>query len=232
MRSKRAPKSLAVNLLVVVASLGLLALAGAGCGKKPKYPACGGDKDCKEGEHCVNKQCLQCGDDSHCEDGETCKNGGCVPKEAKKPPATDGLKPCKVDEDCEDDEDCLDNKCQKPWQSDTPDGVTCQLEAVYFGYDDDSISAESRESLGRTTDCVKEAPPDRGVYITGHTDSRGTEEYNIALSERRARSVADYIARLGVDPARFRVIPKGEAEATGIDEDSFQQDRRVDFEWR
>lgn len=205
----------------------------AGCGTKPKYPACGGDKDCREGEHCVNKQCLQCGDDSHCDEGETCVNGGCVAKKAdvEKDP-DDGLKPCSVDEDCEDDEDCLDGKCRRPWKDDPPEGVTCQLETVQFGFDQATIPEQARESLGRTATCIKEAPDDRGVYIVGHTDPRGTEEYNIALSERRARSVADYLANLGIDPARFQVLPKGETEASGVDEDSWNQDRRVDFEWK
>lgn len=215
----------------MVLALGLALFAG--CSGKPKYPACGGDKDCKEGEHCVNKQCLQCGDDSHCEAGESCVNGGCVAKETttKKDP-DDGLKPCDVDEDCEDDEDCVEGKCRRPWDNDAPDGVTCQLESVQFGYDEAKIPEPARESLGRTASCIKEAPAERGVYITGHTDPRGTEEYNIALSERRARSVADYLANLGIDPARFQVVPKGEAEATGVDEDSWNQDRRVDFDWR
>ncbi len=60
----------------------------------------------------------------------------------------------------------------------------------------------------------------------------GTDEYNIALSEKRGRSVADFLARLGIDPAKLRVIPKGETEATGTDEDSRSEERRVDFEWQ
>jgi peptidoglycan-associated lipoprotein len=218
-----------------VALLALFLIApSSGCGKKPKYPACGSDKDCKDGEHCVNKQCLQCGEDSHCKEGEKCVEGGCVAQTADDDDKDDddGLKPCSVDTDCEDDEDCIEGKCRRPWESDTPEGVTCQLETVYFGYDADSVSEEYREALTRTADCIKSAPADRGVYITGYTDPRGTEEYNIALSERRARSVADYLANLGIDPARFQIVPKGEAEASGFDEDSWQQDRRVQFDWK
>ena len=56
-----------------------------------------------------------------------------------------------------------------------------------------------------------------------------SDAYNIALSEKRGRSVADFLARLGMDPARLRVVPKGEAEASGTDEDSRALERRVDF---
>jgi peptidoglycan-associated lipoprotein len=218
------------RLVLALLGLGLLVLAG--CGSKPKYPSCGGDKDCHEGEHCINKQCLQCGDDSHCKEGEKCVEGACVaqekPAEAEDP---DKRKKCKVDEDCADDEDCIDGRCSQPWKAEKPAALTCELKSVYFGFDQSTIPDEAREGLGKDADCIKEAG-DKGLYLIGHTDPRGTEEYNIALSERRAQNVADYLAALGIDPARFRVVPKGETEATGTDESTYQQDRRVDLEWR
>ncbi|KAB2895986.1 MAG: OmpA family protein, partial [Kofleriaceae bacterium] len=67
------------------------------------------------------------------------------------------------------------------------------------------------------------------VMLIGHTDQTGTDEYNIALSERRAQTVADYLARLGTDPARLHVVPKGESELTGNGDD---KDRRVEFQWK
>ena len=77
-----------------------------------------------------------------------------------------------------------------------------------------------------------QSAPGRGVFLNGHTDPRGTEEYNIALSERRAQTVADYLARLGIDPARFRVVPRGETQATGTSESGWSRDRRVEIEWQ
>ena len=74
-----------------------------------------------------------------------------------------------------------------------------------------------------------EKTPGKNVYVMGHTDPSGTDEYNIALSERRAQTVADYLARLGIDPARLQVVPKGETEPTGLGDD---KDRRVEFQWR
>ena len=102
---------------------------------------------------------------------------------------------------------------------------------IYFGYDGKSLDEPARDVLNKNAECVQQAEG-RSVFIVGHTDPRGTEEYNIALSESRAQVVADYLARLGIDPARFRVIPKGETESTGVDEASFQKDRRVQFEWQ
>ncbi len=249
----------------------LVLLAGtlvfaAGCpSKKTKYPICSKDKDCRDGERCIAKQCMQCGEDSHCKDGQVCRKGACVSKKSEctsDDDCGDGKvctdnqcvacksngecgpggkcnagactrpKKCSKNEDCEDDEDCLQGRCQKPWKSDKPAGVTCPLATVYFGYDQHGVPTEARDGLDKTADCIKSAPKSRGVSLVGHTDPRGTEEYNIALSERRGRAVADYLARLGIDPARLRVIPKGEADSSGTEESSYQQDRRVSFEWR
>jgi peptidoglycan-associated lipoprotein len=251
-----------------VALFALLAGAlvlSAGCSgkKKAKYPICGKDKDCKDGEHCVNKRCLQCGEDSHCADGKKCVEGACVKVECTKDDeCSDGQvckagkctscqsnsecgpggkcnsgkcdrpKKCTKNEDCEDDEDCIDGTCQRPWKKEKPTGLNCTLEVIYFALDSDAISPDMRDRLNKNGECIKKAPKDRGVYLVGHTDPRGTEEYNIALSERRARSVGDYLARLGIDPARFRFTPKGESEASGTDETGWSKDRRVEFEWR
>jgi peptidoglycan-associated lipoprotein len=150
-----------------------------------------------------------------------------------KPKDDSNLKPCKVDEDCADDEDCIDGRCRQPWKDGGGTGgdASCSLDSIYFGYDQFTVSPDAGETLAKGAECLK-TEADRGTYVVGHTDPRGTEEYNIALSERRARAVADYLSRLGIDPARMHVVPKGESEAQGGDEASFEKDRRVDFEWR
>ena len=85
-----------------------------------------------------------------------------------------------------------------------------------------------RDRLDSNQACI-EKTTGKNVLVIGHTDSSGTDEYNIALSERRAQTVADYLARLGTDPARMQVVPKGETEPSGEGED---KDRRVEFMWR
>jgi peptidoglycan-associated lipoprotein len=246
----------------VVLLVGLWVGLLAGCpDKKPKYPVCGTDADCKEGQHCVNKMCVECAEDSHCPEGQTCVSGGCQPaedactsddqcdegqvcKNGRCSACTDNAecgpggkcqsgvcqraKVCKVDEDCADDEDCIDGRCQQPWKGNGA-GITCELKTVHFEFDRAVIAAEHRDTLNENAECIRQARHERGVSLHGHADEIGTEEYNIALSERRGQAVADYLARLGIDPARLYVIPKGETEPTGRGPEA---DRRVEFEWR
>jgi outer membrane protein OmpA-like peptidoglycan-associated protein len=136
---------------------------------------------------------------------------------------------CTEDEQCQDDEDCVDGYCQRPWLGGGDDS-TCTLATVYFGFDDSSVARPASATASTATrTCIDSNQGASNLYLVGHTDSSGTDEYNIALSERRAQTVADYLARLGVDPARLQVVPKGEGEATGLGED---KDRRVEFQWR
>ncbi len=130
-------------------------------------------------------------------------------------------------EECADDEDCVSGFCRKAGATD-PVNTTCTLATVYFGFDDSAIQTSERERLDQNAQCI-EKTKGKNVYLIGHTDTSGTEEYNIALSERRAQSVADYMARLGTDPARMQVVPKGETEPTGLGDD---KDRRCDFQWK
>jgi len=246
----------------VVATLAAFALL-AGCPDKPKYPACSGDKDCKEGERCVDKKCVQCATDADCKEGETCNDANaCVKKDGwcdtdadcpdrkicrehacvacESDDQCEGgrcsngqcIKPgeCAVDEDCEDDEDCVDGTCQRLGLGGTPPDVGCQLATVYFDFDTSTIRADQRDTLQANVECLNQS--DRQVYLVGHTDPRGTDEYNIALSDGRARAVADYLAALGIDPARFQIVPKGETEATGTDESSWPMDRKVELQWK
>ena len=240
---------------------GILAACGA---KKPVYPNCAGDNDCKRGEHCVEQKCLQCAVDSDCAPGQQCEGGGCKAIEGWC--SADGDCPsgqicksnqcmscqaddecggggrckagtclrkgqCLVDEDCAEDEDCLRGVCVKGGTAPTSQKPpTCKLETLFFAFDEANIPEDGKATLQDNAECLSTTP--LGVIIIGHTDPRGTDEYNIALSDQRARAVADYLARLGLDPARLMVVPKGEADATGSDEESWAQDRRVEFMWQ
>jgi peptidoglycan-associated lipoprotein len=70
------------------------------------------------------------------------------------------------------------------------------------------------------------------VTLSGHCDPRGTDEYNLALSERRAQTVRDYLQRMGIPAERMRTLPRGALDATGTDETGWSRDRRVDSEWQ
>ena len=253
----RASSGVRFYLGVLACCLAVVALL-ASCKKKPKTPACDSNEDCTDGLVCVNKQCVQCAQDADCGEGKTCTNGACVakPECTKDADCPDGkvcqawhvpactadsecgpggkcnngacerAKACKTDDECADDEDCIDGFCQKPWQGSTDN--TCPLATVYFALDDATIAPSERDRLDANTACI-EKTTGKSVLVIGHTDATGTDEYNIALSERRAQTVADYLARLGVDPARLQVVPKGETEPTGAGE---EKDRRVEFQWR
>ena len=176
-----------------------------------------GDLQCKVGQVCQAGKCKPCATDNDCGVGGTCQAGAC--QAAKK---------CAKDEDCADDEDCINGFCKKAGTGSTPPDVTCQLATVYFAFDDSNIQPSERDRLDANAQCL-EKTKGKSIYLIGHTDTSGTEEYNIALSERRAQSVADYMSRLGSDPARMQVVPKGETEPTGLGDD---KDRRCDFQWR
>lgn len=227
--------------VAIVATLAAASLAGCPK-KKPKTAACDSDEDCKDGTVCVNKTCVakeekpQCDSDDDCGDGKVCKAGVCAAcaSDAECGPGgtcnagvCERAKKCATDDECEDDQDCVDGFCQRPW-ADSGDGAGgCQLATIYFGFDDSSVQPSERDRMDGNASCIGKNT-DKSVYVYGHTDATGTDEYNVALSERRARAAADYLSRLGVDPAKLDVVPKGEAEITGQGDD---QDRRVEFQF-
>ena len=244
--------------LVVAAVALVLGSATVGCGDSSKKPGCTSDKDCKNNQVCAaSKTCVECNSDAQCPAGKRCSGNACVVMECKsdqecngkvcqagqcKACATDGecgpdrvckaglcegAKKCAKDDECADDEDCVNGFCRKPGAGSNPGDATCTLSTVYFKFDDSTVQESERERLAGNVACI-EKTKGKMVYLIGHTDTSGTEEYNIALSERRAQSVADYMSRLGTDPARLQLVPKGETEPTGLGDD---RDRRVEFQW-
>ncbi|MDB4988836.1 MAG: peptidoglycan-associated outer rane lipoprotein [Myxococcaceae bacterium] len=110
----------------------------------------------------------------------------------------------------------------------TKDPGGCQLQAVYFGYDSSNLESSARDVIAKNAQCVREKAMG-GVRVTGYTDNRGTEEYNLALGDRRAKSVQQYMSSLGVDKNKLSSSSMGEELARGEDESSMAQDRRVEF---
>lgn len=217
------PQNLVRSALPVIAALA--ALLAAACGG-PQYPNCNDDSNCHEGEYCVNGTCQQCrpgGDD--CPSGQECNDGRCD--------AIPGW--CGSSSDCPAGQECQGNRCV---QSQVTEGepidsgpAACGLDAIYFAYDASEISGTARSTLETNASCINSRDIPH-VRVTGHTDPRGTEEYNLALGERRAQSVRTYMTRLGVDSGRMSTHSMGEEVARGSDESSWSQDRRVQFEER
>lgn len=104
------------------------------------------------------------------------------------------------------------------------------LERVHFALDTSELTEPSREALVAAAAALEKLPS-VSLYVEGHTDDRGTSEYNVALSERRAQAVVEYLTRLGVAPARLSILPFGMERplATGTDDHSRAENRRVDF---
>ena len=101
---------------------------------------------------------------------------------------------------------------------------------IYFDYDSDRIRDESRPVIEAHARYLADNPA-VSVLLEGHTDERGTREYNIALGERRGQSVRQVLTGLGVQPQQLSVVSYGEERPTanGQDEYSFAQNRRVEF---
>ena len=101
---------------------------------------------------------------------------------------------------------------------------------VFFGLDRSDLDNASRETLRRQAAWLAQYPGTR-ILIAGNADERGTREYNMALGERRARSVERFLSVQGVSPSQMEVVSYGEERpaARGQNEDAYAQNRRVVF---
>ncbi len=104
------------------------------------------------------------------------------------------------------------------------------LEDVTFEYDQAELSERARASLQKNADWMKRWTSTR-VTVEGHANSRGTSEYNLALGERRATAVRDYLVSLAVDAARLNTVSMGEEQPLCREETDacFAQNRRGHF---
>lgn len=196
-----------------------------GCG--PSYPNCDDDEDCHEGEFCVNGQCQLCRTGADCPAGQDCVGGRCdeIP----------GF--CAGAGDCPNGQECQNNRCvpvqsvaEIPEPSEPAESGLCQLQPVYFAFDADGLDGSARNSLEANARCIQERQI-TAIRLTGHTDPRGTEEYNLALGDRRARSAQQFLQSLGVT-ANVSIGSMGEEMAQGQDEETWARDRRVDVSAR
>ena len=109
-------------------------------------------------------------------------------------------------------------------------GKISGLSSVNFDYDSSTLSSDSRRKLAENAEWIKNNGK-ATVQIEGHCDSRGSVEYNLALGERRAKSVKAYLVSLGVDSKRMTIISYGEEKpiANGESEDAYAKNRRANF---
>lgn len=105
------------------------------------------------------------------------------------------------------------------------------LPAIFFDFDDAKLKTEFLSALSMVAEALKSNPGYK-LRIVGYTDKVGSEEYNKALGQRRAQTVADFLIIQGIDPSRLEIISKGSAEPlTDVNtQDAQRLNRRVQFE--
>jgi peptidoglycan-associated lipoprotein len=123
-------------------------------------------------------------------------------------------------------EESLDSKPLGISEGRTTEGML----PVYFDFDRSDIKADQVSRIEGNAEFIK-GKPDYQIKIEGNCDPRGTNEYNMALGERRALSAKKYLLNLGIEEARLSTISYGEERLLlqGNDEASWAQDRRDDF---
>lgn len=99
---------------------------------------------------------------------------------------------------------------------------------VYFDYDEAGLSDDARNRLSRNAELLR-SQPSFSVTVEGHADERGTNEYNLALGERRANAVKSYLVSLGLADTRLRTQSYGEERpvCTELEESCWSQNRRA-----
>lgn len=105
-----------------------------------------------------------------------------------------------------------------------------QPENVYFGFDQHNITSSAHANLDQLGAYLQKNPSVK-VEVAGHADERGGEEYNMALGERRAYSVKNYLTKLGVEESRIKTISYGKLRpaVSGHDTESWAKNRRAEF---
>jgi peptidoglycan-associated lipoprotein len=104
------------------------------------------------------------------------------------------------------------------------------IQDIFFDYDRSNITTDARPVLDNNASILRNNA-NVNVVIEGYCDIRGTDEYNLALGQRRAESAKDYLVRLGISPSKIQAVSRGETTqwAEGTTEEAYQQNRRAHF---
>jgi peptidoglycan-associated lipoprotein len=240
------------SLVLLLPLLGLFALAFTGC-PAPEWPKCEKDDHCAadkkdnpsgKDQVCVFGQCQECGRDTDCGSGQRCSKGRCEAVCTADADCGQGemcnpqgecvrdtraaitADKCVEDGDCKSGFRCVNKSCVE--DSAVTPTAGCDREArILFGFNVYDLSPESRETLDRFAKCMQDNQAWR-LTVEGHADERGTTQYNLDLGDKRARSVADYLSRLGVPKSHVRTVSFGEERplVNRSDESAWEQNRR------
>jgi peptidoglycan-associated lipoprotein len=132
---------------------------------------------------------------------------------------------CTSNADCREGQECRNGKCV------TAGPAECNWEPVRFGFNEATLSSEAQGRLTELADCIKATKASGRITLEGHADERGTEEYNLQLSNRRAASVKRYLTTLGIPAKSLDTVGYGETRPAnqGSDEEAWSTNRRVEF---
>jgi len=234
-------KSKHSNSLVISGLLGGTLLLFSAC--PPTYPKCESDDHCKEhNEVCVQGMCQECATDKNCKEGFVCDANKCVPKpECTSDSACgDGKKcskgkctvaeskpECSSNDDCPSGQGCTRGKCSSEGMENA-----CKFEPVRFEFNEYNLTSSVQSVLAKDADCIKKGS--LRFTLEGNADERGTDEYNMVLSQKRAASVRKYLVDLGCAGGALDTVGYGENKPAvdGHDEAAWSANRRVEFKKR
>lgn len=110
------------------------------------------------------------------------------------------------------------------------DAMKLAFDTVYFEFDSSDITEAAQANLKNMADALKKLSQAK-IQIEGNSDDRGSNEYNIALGERRANAIKDFLLKQGVQAEKLVTVSRGEENPAveGTDESAWSKNRRGDF---
>ena len=204
---------------------------------------CATDANCKQGFSCQENKCVpaptkvECSSDAQCTGGKICDAGRCSDPQCTSKAQCAGAQECQkgrcalppgacnASSDCGSGEECQGNKCVAASAQNR-----CNWEPLRFGFNEATLPPDAQSRLSDLARCIKEGGSAR-LELAGHADERGTEEYNLQLSNKRAASVKKYLVDLGVPSNQLKTVGYGENRPVeqGASEDAWAANRRVEF---
>lgn len=128
-------------------------------------------------------------------------------------------------------EQAIINVKEEPLDLPVVNAEEASLEKIYFDFDSHILSPSARDTLSRNAEYLLKTNMSAKIQIEGHCDERGSDEYNLALGEKRAQAAYNYLVTLGVPSDRLSVISYGEEfpVVDGHDDAAWAQNRRDEF---
>ncbi len=172
---------------------------------------------------CHSSKDVTCKKDGDCEDA-VCVFGKC--------------QECGTNKDCKEGKICTDNRCAESSQASQTEkstpvqaGSACsQTGTVHFDFNMYDIKAGDRDLLTDMAACLR-TNANTQIMVAGNTDERGTVEYNLALGEKRAKAVSQYLQNSGISDSRMHVVSYGKEKPVDPEhnEQAWAKNRRTDI---